>query len=50
MAVGTDYQEIATYLTSCGADSTGDALVTGYYGAELARILNSQGFTVKEVN
>jgi transposase len=50
LAVGSGYQEIAAYLTSFGPVTAVGVEGTGSYGAELARVLAGQGFTVREVN
>lgn len=50
LAVRSGYREIAAYLTSFGAVTAVGIEGTGSYGAELARVLASQGFAVREVN
>jgi transposase len=49
LAVGSGYREIAAYLTSFGPVTAVGVEGTGSYGAELARVLAGQGFTVLEV-
>jgi transposase len=50
LAIGSGYREIAAYLTSFGSVTAVGVEGTGSYGAELARVLAGQGFTVREVN
>lgn len=50
LAVGSGYREIAAYLTSYGPVAAVGVEGTGSYGAELTRVLTSQGFAVLEVN
>lgn len=50
LAVGSGYREIAAYLTSVGPVTAVGVEGTGSYGAELARVLAGEGFTVREVN
>lgn len=50
LAVGSGYREIAAYLTSFGPVTAVGVEGTGSYGAELARVLAGEGFTVREVN
>ena len=50
LAVGSGYREIAAYLTSHGPVTAVGVEGTGSYGAELARVLTGDGFTVREVN
>lgn len=50
LAIGSGYREIAAYLTSFGSLTAVGVEGTGSYGAELARVLAGQGFTVREVN
>ena len=49
LAVGSGYREIAEYLTSFGPVTAVGVEGTGSYGAELARVLAGQGFTVLSV-
>ena len=50
LAVGSGYREIAAYITGHGPVIAVGIEGTGSYGAELARVLATEGFIVKEVN
>ncbi|MGP5318977.1 IS110 family transposase [Arthrobacter rhombi] len=50
LAVGSGYRQIIDYLTGFGPVAAVGVEGTGSYGAELARVLAGEGFTVREVN
>ena len=50
LAVGSGYREIVDYITGYGPVIAVGVEGTGSYGAELARVLATAGFIVKEVN
>lgn len=50
LAVGSGYRQIIDYLTGFGPVAAVGVEGTGSYGAELARVLAGEGFTVREVS
>ena len=50
LAVGSGYRDIAKYITSHGPVAAVGIEGTGSYGAELSRVLTTEGFQIREVN